>query len=666
MSDLHHWSPYGGSPRNEWACWRCGTTTMADADAVTGLCPGQHLLSTGAPKTAEIPLNDDQITVLLHAARESIADRPSGPISDCYSRRVVAGRDLIRLELATQVEGATGWVYLRATEAGRQQLHVRGLLSGAPAPSTSWIKPGVMMRHHSGRLYEVLDVSNLDTTDSVKFPVTVHYRGTNGMTWSRSIASMAGKFTPARTATFDGAAGRKPLFKQGDTLWHRGSGHRYTVRGVRVTPRGLRVVAESSNGMLWIGFVPTALKTFTPAGPGDIAFEVSVASAKAVLAAPEPKLCPGDVRWRRDTGLRFEVLHVTSDREGAGTLVLMQSAAAEVTWSGPIGAVARDFTDVQPAKLGTLYWRRDTGRQYVLVDRRGDTVRLVRDDGIRWIGPERLVAEVFYDYAPTHWLENIGSRVKTPVWSVRPEIAGAGSRDGVDAVVPLAWGRGYYNAQAPNEPLLEELEALRDGRWFGLVGVQASARDAVAAIRGLMAKADRLLKLARDRGDELEATHGDLKTAREKQAALAAELESMRGRKNDAYTERNRVVAALARVLAHQGYPVCVTKTDIPDWDPQWHGCVYIDGPQGQLSWHFHDDHADLFDGLPHRAPGSWEWDGHTTEQKYSRLDLIGRDDPVEPSSTEFAEHLSTIAAALSALRRQQARLDARLSRHAS
>jgi hypothetical protein len=82
--------------------------------------------------------------------------------------------------------------------------------------------------------------------------------------------------------------------------------------------------------------------------------------------------------------------------------------------------------------------------------------------------------------------------------------------------------------------------------------------------------------------------------------------------KDAAYEERNRVVALLASL-----FPSGIARTDIPGWDPEWHGCVYIDLPNGQASWHYHDSQAHLFAHLP---PYSKPWDGHTTEQKYERL----------------------------------------------
>lgn len=90
------------------------------------------------------------------------------------------------------------------------------------------------------------------------------------------------------------------------------------------------------------------------------------------------------------------------------------------------------------------------------------------------------------------------------------------------------------------------------------------------------------------------------------------EVKRLEAERDGAYEERNRVVAVLARL-----FPSGVARTEIEGWDPEWHGCVFIDLPTGQASWHFHDSQAHLFDGLP---PYSNGWDGHTTPQKYARL----------------------------------------------
>ncbi len=89
-------------------------------------------------------------------------------------------------------------------------------------------------------------------------------------------------------------------------------------------------------------------------------------------------------------------------------------------------------------------------------------------------------------------------------------------------------------------------------------------------------------------------------------------VQDMEARKDAAYEERNRVVAALARL-----FPSGIARTAIEGWSDDWHGCVYIDTPEGQLSWHFHDSQAHLFDGLP---PYAGKWDGHSTDEKYQRV----------------------------------------------
>lgn len=107
--------------------------------------------------------------------------------------------------------------------------------------------------------------------------------------------------------------------------------------------------------------------------------------------------------------------------------------------------------------------------------------------------------------------------------------------------------------------------------------------------------------------------------ARELVPALSRDLEAMRAErdaqqsaKDGAYLERNRLVALLAAI-----FPAGIKRTKIEGWSPDWHGCVYIDFPWGQASWHYHDSHAHLFSHLP---PYPKDWDGHTTEGKYEAI----------------------------------------------
>ena len=95
-------------------------------------------------------------------------------------------------------------------------------------------------------------------------------------------------------------------------------------------------------------------------------------------------------------------------------------------------------------------------------------------------------------------------------------------------------------------------------------------------------------------------------------AECADRIETLEAARDRAYTERNRLVALLATL-----FPSGTKKTAIPGWDEAWHGCVYIDLPNGQASWHYHDSEAHLFAHLP---PYQGDWDGHSTEEKYSRI----------------------------------------------
>lgn len=93
-----------------------------------------------------------------------------------------------------------------------------------------------------------------------------------------------------------------------------------------------------------------------------------------------------------------------------------------------------------------------------------------------------------------------------------------------------------------------------------------------------------------------------------------------RAERDAAYVERNRLVAALARI-----FPAWLADhRDIQGekWDPEWRTVVFIDGPTGQLSWHLHDSDVPLFEGLP-RSQNTW--DGHTSAEKYERVARIGR-----------------------------------------
>lgn len=96
---------------------------------------------------------------------------------------------------------------------------------------------------------------------------------------------------------------------------------------------------------------------------------------------------------------------------------------------------------------------------------------------------------------------------------------------------------------------------------------------------------------------------------------LLEKISCIRKEKDNAYSERNKVVAALSKI-----FPAWLETHPAEDkeWAEHWRTIVFIDSPVGQLSWHIHFSEVEIFNHLNHREGNSW--DGHTTEEKYERL----------------------------------------------
>lgn len=96
-------------------------------------------------------------------------------------------------------------------------------------------------------------------------------------------------------------------------------------------------------------------------------------------------------------------------------------------------------------------------------------------------------------------------------------------------------------------------------------------------------------------------------------------LNRLREQKDDAYRVHGQVVALLARMAYHHGWPVGLARHPAEDtaWDADWRTIVFIDLPTGQASWHLHDSEVVLFGGLPEYPR---PWDGHSTPEKYRRV----------------------------------------------
>jgi len=98
-------------------------------------------------------------------------------------------------------------------------------------------------------------------------------------------------------------------------------------------------------------------------------------------------------------------------------------------------------------------------------------------------------------------------------------------------------------------------------------------------------------------------------------------IKDLRDAKNNAYRERNLLVAALSKIFpAH-----LALHPESEQWDDDWRNIVFIEAPIGkgkttQLSWHIHDSELGYFKHLPQ---GRNDWDGHDTKEKYNRLRRI-------------------------------------------
>lgn len=95
--------------------------------------------------------------------------------------------------------------------------------------------------------------------------------------------------------------------------------------------------------------------------------------------------------------------------------------------------------------------------------------------------------------------------------------------------------------------------------------------------------------------------------------------QSAEQQRDQAYRERAQLVAFLAACYPNTSY-----LANAPDAGPGWM-LVYVEAPAGQMSWHVAEADLPLFDHLVEADLSDIEWDGHTTEEKYRRLESLVR-----------------------------------------
>ncbi len=86
-----------------------------------------------------------------------------------------------------------------------------------------------------------------------------------------------------------------------------------------------------------------------------------------------------------------------------------------------------------------------------------------------------------------------------------------------------------------------------------------------------------------------------------------------RAKLNGVYNERNRVIALLTKF-----YPSYIAIDDSEE--EGFRNVVYMETPEGQLSWHITDEEVSLFKHLNYEDN---RWDGHTTKEKYKRIERL-------------------------------------------
>ena len=84
---------------------------------------------------------------------------------------------------------------------------------------------------------------------------------------------------------------------------------------------------------------------------------------------------------------------------------------------------------------------------------------------------------------------------------------------------------------------------------------------------------------------------------------------------NSAYTQRMIAVRMLA-VMSGCNYGL--GKDDNEDWDDEWRTVVYIDLPQGQVSWHIAPHDLHLFDDFP-QYKGKWDGNSNGSSAEFAK-----------------------------------------------
>jgi hypothetical protein len=176
---------------------------------------------------------------------------------------------------------------------------------------------------------------------------------------------------------------------------------------------------------------------------------------------------------------------------------------------------------------------------------------------------------------------------------------------------------------------LQRLVAYEQGQAERWMARENSASAALAAIYGDDVREAMDQSGATTIPDLVRGCVGAVDHALRQREELRAENTRLRENPSDGYhtfaelyRERAALTALVARLWIAEGGAAGVYRDDRPDM-AGWQTVLAIGLPSGQVSWHFSDaDAAEFLAGLP---PFTEPYDGHTTPEKYARVEETAR-----------------------------------------
>lgn len=106
------------------------------------------------------------------------------------------------------------------------------------------------------------------------------------------------------------------------------------------------------------------------------------------------------------------------------------------------------------------------------------------------------------------------------------------------------------------------------------------------------------------------------------------DLETHESKLESVYNERSRCIALILKMAEQMGFKTGLAEHPVDDesWDADWTTIAVVILPCGQLTWHIPIWDRYLFNETRHFEDDEYQWDGHTTEEKYNRMHSLTGD----------------------------------------